>query len=214
MGSALAKQLRAPVTGSCMGWMAQRIMSMGNGADSIDAVSQLVAASGNNVVENPVIVEIGPGSGYAMKTMLSTLSPSRMYGIEISDAFRNQLLSDTELAPFHASDVLSLHGDDAKNLFFILNNSVDIIFAFNVIYFLNPLSVYLKECYRILKPGGCVMFSVKGVAQKMDPSVYINTDWDKCLQEMKTAGFVEVEAKEERLEDSLSYIPLYGKKPN
>ena len=35
MGSALAKQLRAPVTGSCMGWMAQHIMSMVNGADSI-----------------------------------------------------------------------------------------------------------------------------------------------------------------------------------
>ena len=48
---------------------------------------------------------------------------------------------------------------------------------------------------------------VKGVAQKIDLSVYINTDRDKCLQEMKTVGFVEVEAKEERLENSLSYIP-------
>ena len=49
-----------------------------------------------------------------------------------------------------------------------------------------------------------VQRDVKGVAQKIDLSVYINTDRDTCLQEMKTVGFVEVEAKEERLEDSLS----------
>ena len=54
MGAALAKELRAPTPGTCMGWMAQRIMSMGNGSDSIDAVSQL------SIPENtkPVILEL------------------------------------------------------------------------------------------------------------------------------------------------------------
>ena len=69
MGSALAKQLRAPVPGSCMGWMAQHIMSMGNGADSIIELMlsrnslqlQLQLLVIVPVVENPVIVEIGPG---------------------------------------------------------------------------------------------------------------------------------------------------------
>jgi len=37
------------------------------------------------------------------------------------------------------------------------------------------------------------------VAKTLDQSIYINTDWEKCLEEMRKAGFVEAEAKEERL---------------
>ena len=73
--------------------------------------------------------------------------------------------------------------------------------------------MYLQECHRILKPGGWVNFGVKKVAKDLDQSIYLNTDWDKCLEDMKTAGFVNVKEKEERLEGPLAYIPLVGKKP-
>lgn len=209
MGSALAKELRAPTQKTCLGWMAQRIMSMGNGSDSIDAVSQIDSA-----IEKPVVVEIGPGAGYSLREIFKKLSPSRVYGIEISDAFRDQIAADKEFGASIEGGVLSLHGGDAKDLNFIPDSSVDIVFAFNVIYFLNPLSIYLKELNRILKPGGSVNFGVKTVAKAMDQSVYINTDWGACLDEIKSAGFVEVEAKEERLEGPLAYTALVGKKPN
>ena len=54
MGASLAKEMRAPTPGSCMGWMAQKIMSSGSGADSLDAVASIHLAA-----KNPVIVEIG-----------------------------------------------------------------------------------------------------------------------------------------------------------
>ena len=44
-----------------------------------------------------------------------------------------------------------------------------------------PLSIYLRELNRILKPGGAVNLGVNTVAKAMDQSVYINTDWGACL---------------------------------
>lgn len=188
-----------------MGWMAQKIMSSGSGADSLDAVASIHLAA-----KNPVIVEIGPGAGYAMSGMISNFSPSRIYGIEISEAFRKSLSEDEQFSKLIKTGVLSLHGDDAKDLPFIPDNSVDLLFAHNVIYFLDPIDLYLKEAYRILKPGGQVFWGVKDMAKQMDKNVYINTDWDKCLEAMKAAGFTDVQQKKGRLEGGLAYIPLYG----
>lgn len=207
MGQSFAKELRSPTPGSCMGWVAQKVMDSGSGVDSIDAVSQVVVPTGTK----PVVVEIGPGAGHATRAIFEKFSPSRVYGIEISEAFRNRL---TEAFPKEIEDgIFSVHEDDAKDLNFIPDGSVDVIFAFNVIYFLDPFPEYLNECRRILKPGGSVNFGVKEMAKKLDPSVYMNTDWDKCLEEMKAAGFKDAEAKEERLEGGTAYIPIFGTKP-
>ena len=213
MGAKLAKELRSPSQGSIMGWCAQKIMSMGKGSDSIDAVSQILTPTSiSAAVEKPIIVEIGPGAGYALRELIHKYNPSKVYGIEISEAFRNKLNEDEEFGTCIKNGILSLHDNDAKDLSFVPDNSVDIIFAFNVVYFLDPLQLYLMECNRILKPGGSINFGVKKIAKDMDPSVYINTDWDICLEEMKNSGFVDVEAKEERLEGPLAYVPLVGKK--
>jgi len=180
---------------------------MGKGDDSTDAVSLISAP------ENSVIVELGPGAGYSLRQILASLKPSRVYAIEISDAFRNALTSDKEFAASIESGLLSVHANDAKCLNFIPSNSVDVIFGFNLIYFLDPLSEYLKEMKRILKPGGTVNFGVKDIAKTFDNTVYINTDWTACLDQMKSAGLVEVEQAESRLEGTSEYIPLVGKKP-
>jgi SAM-dependent methyltransferase len=145
--------------------------------------------------------------------MLSSLKPSRVYGIEISDAFRKGLAADEEFAIAVESGVLSIHGNDAKSLDFIPDNSVDVIFGFNVIYFLDPLNIYLTEMKRILRPGGTINFGVKDVAQTFDKEVYVNTTWTVCLDQMRSAGFVEVQQTDERLEGPLSYKTLIGKKP-
>ena len=208
MGQGLAKQLRAPQEGSCLGWVAKGIMAMGKGEDSIDAVSLLSAP------EKPVIVELGPGAGYSLRQMFTSIKPSRVYAIEISESFRKMITDDKEFAASIDSGVLSVHENDAKNLDFIPDNSVDVIFGFNVIYFLDPLDEYLVEMNRILKPGGTINFGVKSVAKNFDSAVYVNTDWNTCLEQMKSAGFVGLDQGKERLEGPLAYIPLFGKKPN
>mmetsp|Transcript_12591 Transcript_12591/g.15492 ORF Transcript_12591/g.15492 Transcript_12591/m.15492 type:complete len:220 (+) Transcript_12591:242-901(+) len=213
MGASLAKQMRSPDQHSCFGWVAQRIMSMGKGDDSIDAVKALIDSK-YKLPQKPVIVELGPGAGYSLREMFDKIQPSKFYAIEISSAFREIIETDKEFSSYIDSGVLSVHGDDAKKLVFIPDNSVDVIFAFNVIYFLDPFEDYLKEMRRILKPGGVLSFGVKDIAKHMENTIYINTDWNVCLDQMKSAGFVDVKQGEIRLEDPLSYIPIYGMKPN
>ena len=89
---------------------------------------------------------------------------------------------------------------------------MDAVFAFNVVYFLDPLSLYLQEFHRILKPGGSLNFGVKDVAKNMDQAIYVNTDWDKCIEEMKKSGFENAKAGEVRLEGPVAYTPLVGTK--
>ena len=215
MGAALATEFRSPSRSNvCFSWLAQRIMNKDNGFDSIAAVSEI---ANSKRFKKPVIVELGPGSGFSLRTMFdkeSPLQPSRVYAIEISEVFRQQLMEDEKLATHIESGKLSIHSDDAINLKFIPDNSVDLVFGFNVVYFLFPLDVYLKELNRILKPSGELQFCVKEEAKYMDKNIYENTDWDACLEKMKNNGFVDVEKTEVRFkyDGPISYSTLIGKK--
>lgn len=204
----LAEELRSPSKGKFLGWLAKKIMASGNGEDSIDAVSMVKTQETGNV-----IVELGPGGGFALCEMIESLKPKRVYAVEISESFRMGLKANSKLESAFKDGVLSIHDDDALNLPFIEKNSVDLVFAFNVIYFLDPLIDYMKEMNRIVKPGGQICFCVKDMAKNFDPNVYVNTDWEKCMEAMKKGGFVDVKRSEERLEKGLAYSALLGKKP-
>ena len=65
--------------------------------------------------------------------------------------------------------------------------------------------------YRILKPGGFVVWGCKEGSKRGDPEVFVNTDWDKCLESMEAAG-LKAERGSVRLEGMASYTPLIGKK--
>ena len=43
------------------------------------------------------------------------------------------------------------------------------------------------------------------------PEVFVNTDWDKCLESMEAAG-LRAERGSVRLEGMASYTPLIGRK--
>ena len=65
--------------------------------------------------------------------------------------------------------------------------------------------------YRILKPGGFVVWGCKEGSRRGDPEVFVNTDWDKCLKSMEAAG-LKAEKVSVRLEGMASYTPLIGRK--
>ena len=65
--------------------------------------------------------------------------------------------------------------------------------------------------YRILKPGGFVVWGCKEGSKRGDPEVFVNTDWDKCLESMEAVGF-KAERGSVRLQGMASYTPLIGKK--
>lgn len=202
-----SRQLRSP-DNSVNGHFACQLMELGHPA-SVDAVDALLG-----VKKEHTILEIGPGGGSSLNRILDTYHPKRAYAIEISDVFRAQLQSDPTCAKRMKDGILSIHGDDAARMPFIPSGSVDRVIGVNVLYFLNPLGQYLCEIYRILKPGGFVLFCVNDdISEHGDPGVYLNRNWTECVNTMKLAGLENSYKGESRLEKSLRYTPIYGYKP-
>ena len=177
----LAEEMRSPGDG-CIGWCARKIMAGGD-ATSVDAVETFL-----DVAPEMTVVELGPGAGAALRTILRKGCP-KIYAIEISDVFRRELEAEKTCADAVKAGRLTINGSDAKALSFISSGSVDRILGINVVYFLDPIADYLKELHRILKPGGLLLWTVKDMTKKMDQGVYINADWDACAAAMQAAGF-------------------------
>jgi len=198
--------MRSPSSG-CLGYCARQIMK-GGGKEHADAVEAVL-----DVPANATVVELGPGSGGALRTILHKAVP-RVYAIEISEVYRKELAADPLCAEAISAGRLTISGDDAKALPFIPSGSVDRILGINVIYFLTPLNEYLAELARILKPGGMLVWTVKDMVKSMDKSVYVNTDWDVCVKAMEAAG-LETSIGEGRGvggDGRSGYTPIIGKK--
>mmetsp|Transcript_63183 Transcript_63183/g.75957 ORF Transcript_63183/g.75957 Transcript_63183/m.75957 type:complete len:237 (-) Transcript_63183:249-959(-) len=196
-----SETMRAPGNG-LSGTIARRLMAGVNKETSLHIVHKFL-----DVKQGQTVIELGPGSGHALRPILDSGPPSRTIGIEISPAFLDEL--DSIFRNEIESGVLEISGQDAV-LFMkehIQDASVDRIMASNVIYFLNPLSKYLDEFYRVLKPGGYAVFGVKDRAKEGDPSVFVNLDWDNCIKKMEDAGFT---AKKEplHLDGDARYFPM------
>merc|ERR1712117_52148 len=196
--------MRAPGWG-VTGWLSRKVMENANSLSSVDLVEELLS-----VDQGSTIVEFGPGHGFALRRILEK-RPERVYGVEISESFRSILQSDPDFRDPISRGTLHIRSEDAVSLPFLEDGSVDRVLGMNVIYFLNPLDKYLREVYRILKPGGFVVWGCKEPAKRGDPQVFVNTDWDKCLEALETVGF-NAEKGKVRLEGMASYIPIIGRK--
>lgn len=167
-----------------------------------------------------VFVELGAGEGAGIKAIMDGNKdsiPSRIVLVEISDDFRTELMrvvqDDISANPSDNTDI-EIHSDDCKNMPFLKDDSVDKIFGMNVVYFLDPLAVYLKELHRVLKPGGSIVWGCKFKAVPKDSDVFINVEEEAISNLMKEAGFkvssefVKV-SSEERMQN---YLELKGVK--
>ncbi|GIS10001.1 MAG: hypothetical protein CM15mP114_07830 [Alphaproteobacteria bacterium] len=94
----------------------------------------------------------------------------------------------------------------------INNGSIDKILLINVIYFLNPLDLYLKELKRILKKDGTIFIAAKFDAVKtFDDNVFRNKHIIDLLKILKR--FFKVSYKFVDLGDINSkYYAIYLKK--
>ena len=135
--------------------------------------------------ETDVFLELGAGEGVGIQS-LETI-PARIVLVEISDQFRNVL--EEIKAGLSFQNRIEIHGQDCKHMPFLENNSVDKVFAMNVVYFLNPLEEYLNELHRVVKPGGTVVFGCKLAALPRDSSVFVNVEEEKITRLMENAGF-------------------------
>ena len=168
----MAENLRSPNT-FFFGFIAKRLMLVGNQKVIEDSVERL------NIKSEDKILEVGSGNGQALIEILKK-NPKKIKVIEISPIFRNHLKNKF-------GKKIEVYENDAKNLRGIINNSsIDKILLINVIYFLNPLELYLKEFKRILNKDGTIFIAGKFEAVKtFDDNVFQNKKITELLKVLK-----------------------------
>ena len=179
----MAENLRSP-NSFFFGFIAKRLMLVGNQKVIEDSVQRL------NIKSEDKILEVGSGNGQALIEILKK-NPKKIKVIEISPIFRNHLKNKF-------GKKIEVYENDAKNLRGIINNSsIDKILLINVIYFLNPLELYLKELKRILNKDGTIFIAGKFEAVKnFDDSVFQNKKITQLLKILKKFFKVSYEIKD------------------
>ena len=168
----MAENLRSPNT-FFFGFIAKRLMLVGNQKVIEDSVKRL------NIKSEDKILEVGSGNGQALIEILKK-NPKIIKVIEISLIFRNHLKNKF-------GKKIEVYENDAKNLKGVINNSsINKILLINVIYFLNPLELYLKELKRILNKDGTIFIAGKFEAVKtFDDNVFQNKKITELLKVLK-----------------------------
>jgi len=213
----LAPSMRSP--SGITGWFTRQLMKSANPVSTAVGIQRL------NIQSEDVIVELGAGGGAGVKSIMEPLSdekkarPSRIVLVEISEDYRSELgrIVNDELTPLPDSTKIEIHGDDCKNMSsFLQDNSVDKIFAMNVVYFLDPLPEYLNELLRVLKPGGVVVFGCKFKMVPQNNEVFVNVEQDPIVKMMEGVGFqVNTEPVEVSTDEpTQNYVEIKGTKKN
>lgn len=134
------------------------------------------------------VLELGCGSGYAMKLILEINKEIEVVGVDLSPvmirsaAIRNKKAVQKEKAKLRLGNVKSLNFKDEH---------FEKLYSIHTLYFWEDLSATVKEIFRVLKPGGaCVLTFSNGKD---------NEEWDEInrmiehqlMPLMKETGFVE-----------------------
>jgi len=176
--------MRSP-HGGVGGFIAMTIMGKFNPPSVREAIRRL------DLQPNETFLELGAGHGAGLREIaeLKHGQPKRIVCVEISESFRNELHKTiTELPPETSSNI-EIHGEDCRSMPYLDDASVDKIFGMNVVYFLDPLSEYLAEINRVLKPKGKVVFGCKFANLPRDNAEFVNVSKSAVVDAMGEAGF-------------------------
>ena len=144
------------------------------------------------IPDNGKIADLGCGGGYNIKRMLEMSAKAKFIGLDISDESvkKAQKVNKDELG----KRVKIIKGSSEKLPF--KDNSIDLITAFETVFFWKKPEKAFREIFRSLVKGGC--FAV--INNYGDPDV----DWEKkvpCMtrytaeqiaEMLKTAGFEDI----------------------
>lgn len=157
---ALAAQLRRP-----------------DGDDGLK-VAEMMNATNANIISRTIelldvsdsynVLEIGPGNGRHVRDLMLLADNLAYTGIDISET----MVAEASAAYADVRNI-SFRITDGKTISFA-DNSFDKIFTVNTIYFWEEPEAYLKEIWRVLKPGGtlCIGFIPERVMQKIPFAKY------------------------------------------
>jgi len=183
---AIAGQLACPngTDGTAVG----EKMNTVNGFITARCVETLRPASGQ------VIAEIGPGNGALSESLIDLLgSDGRYHAIERSADMAN--ITHRRLAGRQAARV-KVHCSDCADAA-IDDQSLDGVFAVNLLYFIDDLGTFLSRLRGWLKPDGRVVFGVRSTAslRAMPFTEYgfAVRPLEDIIAALNTAGFVAIQ---------------------
>ena len=173
----MTQNMRSPGNG-ILGNVARELMIIFNEFVYNDSIKRL------NIKKNDKVIEIGSGNGQGIEKLLD-LTSKKIFSIEVSDSFRNKLITRFKN---HNVTILS---NDAKNLSDVVkNNTFDKLLAVNVIYFLHPIKKYAEEFFRILKFNGLglIVCKFEGI-KNFDDKVAPNKNLQDIVKTFENVGF-------------------------
>ena len=128
-------------------------------------------------IADKIVLEVGSGRGGGASYLSKTLKPSQYIGIDISGAAVDLC------SAFYDQENLSFMVGDSEKIPFE-NSSVDIIINVESSHCYGSFSGFLKELYRVLKPGGEFLFcdfrpseEIESLLSKFEPAGFIKENY-------------------------------------
>ena len=104
--------------------------------------------------KKPSILDIGCGRGKAFRLLEQYFNPERIVGIEVDKS----LLADAEKEKLRCRCRVELYSGFAETLD-LPDHSVDMVFCHQTFHHIVHQKRAIKEFYRVLKPGGVLLFA-------------------------------------------------------
>lgn len=147
--------------------------AFGQAVDSYDAVAELQRLTADEMlsrlpflaIKPENVLDLGCGTGRNLSQLQKHYPKARIWAVDIAEAMlkyaRRQQGRDTLLSKWLPGRVAApFIAGDAEMLPFA-DNSFDLVFANLTLQWCDPTASFL-ELQRVLKPGGCLMFSTLG----------------------------------------------------
>jgi ubiquinone/menaquinone biosynthesis C-methylase UbiE len=142
-----------------------------------------------NIQQSESVLELGCGSGYAMKLILKQNIATKVVGLDRSPTvirsamIRNKKALNEEKAKLVQGNIKSLPFEDEQ---------FDKVFSIHTIYFWDDLSATVSEIFRMLKPGGGFILTLCDGKNDEIWERIRNLIEEQLIPIMKNKGFFEV----------------------
>ena len=130
-------------------------------SELLDALSSFLSSA--DLPENPLIVDVGAGTGNFSAIISETLPDSNIYHIDANREMNLRALSKYELHDHRNITIIESDVLEAK----LDSNSVDLIICINCLYAMNPQALVLEKFRSWLKPSG--LLYVVDLGREMKP---------------------------------------------
>ena len=118
------------------------------------AINDLERLIDNRLPSYPVIVDVGCGLGRSFKLLHERFRPERMVGVDIDAAMLQRAAAEIAGEAF----IVDLRQSTSSRLM-MPAQSADMVFCHQTFHHLIDQEAALREFYRVLKPGGLLLFA-------------------------------------------------------